>query len=146
MVQKFLRLLPVLLLFSMLRSEEPPPLHMRSYPATVSRVLDGDTAKVKISLGFGIFMENVSVRLFGVWAPEKASAGGEAATAKLKELLPVGSEIIVRPVITLVGTEQMSFTRYIGKVWNGKVDICDAMTKFLSDSGTTGGTGTQSDK
>ena len=115
-------------------AEPPPALQMRSYPATVSEVLDGDTVRVNIDLGFGMSMNRVSVRMVGVFAPESHAPGGTAATAKLKELLPIGQAIILRPTMSIVGREQMSFARYVGRIWRDDLDICEAMTAYLTPS------------
>lgn len=41
------------------------------YRAQVVEVMDGDTIRANIELGFGISMQNTPIRLLGVWAPEK---------------------------------------------------------------------------
>jgi micrococcal nuclease len=40
------------------------------YIADVIKVYDGDTIRVNISLGFGMWMMNQSIRLLGINAPE----------------------------------------------------------------------------
>lgn len=40
-------------------------------PVIVDRWIDGDTLKCRVSVGFGIEVVDVTVRLFGVDAPEK---------------------------------------------------------------------------
>lgn len=43
---------------------------MYLYSAKVLEVLDGDTIKVDIDLGFGVFLKNQSIRLSKINAPE----------------------------------------------------------------------------
>ena len=61
-----------------------------AYPATVERIVDGDTAEVEISLGLGIEVQD-NARLWGIDAPERYQDAGPAATAHLTRLMPVGS-------------------------------------------------------
>ncbi|NJO90817.1 MAG: hypothetical protein HC831_19010 [Chloroflexia bacterium] len=43
---------------------------MYEYNAFVNGVYDGDTITVDIDLGFGVFMKNQKIRLFGINTPE----------------------------------------------------------------------------
>ena len=43
---------------------------MYEYPATINRVVDGDTIDVDIDLGFSIILKKQRVRLLGINAPE----------------------------------------------------------------------------
>ena len=76
---------------------EDPPLPL--YPVQVSRVIDGDTIKATIQLGFSITIANRSIRLqgFDAWETSKRRktvnvtdeelAKGKLASKALKELL-----------------------------------------------------------
>jgi endonuclease YncB( thermonuclease family) len=63
--------------------------------ATVLEVLDGDTVKLDVDLGYFDHI-HVPHRLYGINAPEKASASGKASQAYLRELLPVGTKVVIR--------------------------------------------------
>lgn len=63
------------------------------FEATVTKISDGDTIKVKISDS----PEELTVRLACVDTPERGQAGGSAATANLKYILPIGSVVQVIP-------------------------------------------------
>ena len=43
---------------------------MHEYNCTIRRVVDGDTVDVDIDLGFGIWVHNERVRLYGIDTPE----------------------------------------------------------------------------
>jgi len=64
-------------------------MELYNYKATVVRVVDGDTVKLDIDLGFRMHWTS-NCRIAGVNAPEMGSEKGEAAKEFLKELLPVG--------------------------------------------------------
>lgn len=63
-----------------------------AYPATVERIVDGDTAEVEISLGLGVEVQD-NARLWGINAPERYQTGGPEATRHLGQLMPVGSHV-----------------------------------------------------
>jgi len=67
-----------------------------SYPlCTVLDVHDGDTVKVDIDHGMGIWSRGVLVRLVGVAARELRDPGGPEARDHLAGLLPVGAQVHV---------------------------------------------------
>ncbi len=72
------------------------------YKCIIQRIVDGDTIDVDIDLGFGIWLRKERVRVAGIDTPEKRTRDkvekvfGLAATAKAHELVPEGSECIIR--------------------------------------------------
>ena len=74
---------------------------MYEYTASIRRVVDGDTIDVTIDLGFDVYI-NERVRLSGVDTPESRTRDlrekryGKLATARVVELMPVGSSFVVR--------------------------------------------------
>ena len=64
------------------------------YDASVIEVLDGDTIRVSVDLGFHVFMR-VDVRVAGINAPEKNTPAGVAAKEHASKLLPVGAGIVL---------------------------------------------------
>lgn len=72
-----------------------------TYKATVDRVVDGDTLKVTIDLGFTVYWKS-SCRFYGVNTPELKSkdaelkAKAQAAKKYVSELLTPGTEIMVK--------------------------------------------------
>ena len=70
------------------------------YDVVVIKVIDGDTVDVDIDLGFGICLKDERVRIMGIDTPESRTRDrvedlfGEAAKARLKELLKHGGKLI----------------------------------------------------
>ncbi len=60
----------------------------------VINVVDGDTVDLEIDLGF-FCATKVRARLYGVDTPERGQPGWAEATLRLRELAPIGSNIIV---------------------------------------------------
>ena len=61
-------------------------------PATVVRIVDGDSVELLADLGWRISI-GVSARLNGINAIERRDPGGAEATAHLTELIPPGSRV-----------------------------------------------------
>lgn len=62
-------------------------------PATVERVIDGDTAVLVLDLGWNITL-TARCRVLSINAPEMDTQLGKAAQAYAAELLPVGSTVV----------------------------------------------------
>ena len=73
---------------------------MYEYKCKVLRVVDGDTVDVDIDLGFGVTLTDERVRIMGIDTPESRTRDkvedlfGEAAKARLKELMKHGGKLI----------------------------------------------------
>ena len=66
-----------------------------TYAAIVERVVDGDTLKVQIDIGFGITVHE-KLRLRGINTPELSTPEGERAKKFVAGLLPAGSAIVLK--------------------------------------------------
>jgi len=70
------------------------------YDVKVIKVVDGDTVDVDINLGFGVTLTDERVRIMGIDTPESRTSDkvedlfGEAAKARLKELMKDGGKLI----------------------------------------------------
>ena len=70
------------------------------YDVVVIKVIDGDTVDVDIDLGFGVCLKDERVRIMGIDTPESRTSDkvedlfGEAAKARLKELMKKGAKLI----------------------------------------------------
>lgn len=94
----------------------------RAWPARVVEVIDGDTVKLAVLLapargkdkdyGFSVYVEgrhlvlHYSFRLLGCNAAEHGTPGGDAATANLRTLLPVGE------MVTVASVKNDKYSRY----------------------------------
>ena len=85
-----------------------------TYPAELVRVIDGDTAVLRIDLGFNVSTTQ-HVRFTGYNAPElhgKNASKAQAAKAELESLL-AGRKLIVKTSKDFIQT----FARYLADVW-----------------------------
>lgn len=103
----------------------------RTYPATVQRVIDGDTVRLEVQLGFNVTLHGVDVRMADVYAPERFTPDGPKATEALRALLPTGATVTFIPRLTPSGDMTRSFTRYVGTITSGGSDINAAMRAAL---------------
>jgi len=75
-------------------------MNTNEYDVTVVKVVDGDTVDVDIDLGFGVCLKDERVRIMGIDTPESRTRDkvedlfGEAAKARLKELMKHGGKLI----------------------------------------------------
>ena len=85
------------------------------YTAFVQSVFDGDTCRVDIDLGLGIWLRNEKLRLVRINAPEMTGSGRALGTASrdfLRELID-GREIIIETVKDQRG----KYGRYLAEIW-----------------------------
>mgnify|MGYP001202781744 CR=1 FL=1 len=47
---------------------------MYHYPCKIIKIVDGDTVDVDIDLGFGVWMRNQRIRMYGIDAPESRTS------------------------------------------------------------------------
>lgn len=70
---------------------------MFKYNVKIVKIIDGDTAKVDIDLGFDVWLKNENIRFYGIDAPESRTRDpiekfyGLLAKEEVKKLLPIGS-------------------------------------------------------
>ena len=82
-----------------------------TYKAYVSEIIDGDTVKAVIDLGFNIVTEQ-KLRLRGLDAPEIESAEGKEAKEFLaKQLTQPGASVLIRTV------KPDKYDRYLADLW-----------------------------
>lgn len=84
--------------------------------ATVVRIVDGDTLDVRGDGGVLPAGEVVRVRLLAIDAPEKGDCFARQATARLRVLLPPGSEVRYERDVDLLDR----YDRYLLYLWNGR--------------------------
>ena len=82
---------------------------MYQYNCRIVKVVDGDTVDVDIDLGFGIWIKNERVRLYGIDAPESRTSDKEekkyglASKKFVIKMMPVGSMQILNTMKDGVG-------------------------------------------
>ena len=75
-------------------------MQQNEYDVVVVKIVDGDTVDVDIDLGFGVTLRDERVRIMGIDTPESRTRDkvedlfGEAAKARLKELMKDGGKLI----------------------------------------------------
>ncbi len=88
------------------------------YNAAVVRMVDGDTVRLDIELGFDIVLKNQSVRLYMVDTPEcrtrdlKEKAAGLLAKEVVQNLIAVGERVFIRTKLDTKG----KFGRLLGTI------------------------------
>ena len=94
---------------------------MYEYLANVARIIDGDTIDFDIDLGFTTWKHTERIRLYGIDAPEvkkykgvtdEEKQRGLDLKARLEELMPLGSPVVLRTVKDNKG----KYGRYLGIV------------------------------
>ena len=69
------------------------------YRAQIFNIYDADTVRLSIDLGFGIshgLDHGLPMRLVGIDAPELGTAKGKVARDRLRAILPVGTDVIIK--------------------------------------------------
>lgn len=99
---------------------------MYEYDCRVTRVLDGDTVAVELSLGFRMWFYS-TVRLAGIQAPElKTGEPGSRAKARLADLL------LEKPGVTVTTSKGKEFEKYgrvLGTFMVGGVNVNQRMVE-----------------
>ena len=85
------------------------------YNCTVVRVIDGDTADISVDLGFRVTIA-MRFRLAGINAPEMRTFDGPKSKQRLSELMPIGSQLIVKTS----KDKQEKYGRYLGTFWDAE--------------------------
>lgn len=97
-----------------------------THPAELVRVIDGDTAVLRIDLGrypAKVWVEH-PVRIAGLWCPELREPGGVAAMEELRLMLMEAREIVVQ---TRKPNPGDVYGRIVAYVWADGVIVAEAM-------------------
>ena len=101
---------------------------MHTYKAKVVKVVDGDTLDVDIDLGFYMTTRQ-RLRVNRIDTPERGQPGFHEATNRVKELCPVGGEVIVETHKT------GKFGRWIAEITIENVDGSINLSNLLLKEG-----------
>ena len=103
-----------------------------TYPAELVRVIDGDTAVLRIDLGFNTSTTQ-HVRFIGYNAPElhgRNASKAQAAKAELENLL-AGRKLIVKTSKDFLQT----FARYLADVWVADQTGWSSVSSWMQSKG-----------
>lgn len=108
---------------------------MYEYMATITKVVDGDTAKVDIDLGFGMSYKNQTVRFYGIDTEESRTRDltekwyGKLAAQYVKDRLIVGEKYKMTTTIS-----KGKFGRILGTFYcedeNGEYNLNERMVEM----------------
>jgi micrococcal nuclease len=94
--------------------------HTWTVPATVIRVVDGDTVRLELDLGWHTYrIENC--RIAGIDAPEVSTAAGKLAKAYAASALPVDAEVM------FASKELDKYGRPLGDLVRNGIDFAELM-------------------
>lgn len=102
----------------------PPPVYERH--ATVTKVVDGDTLHLDVDLGCDITVA-MTVRLFGVNAPEHGTPEGDAATAFVRSWVATWGASPFR--LRTVKDKREKYGRYLADLltYDAEPSLCEAL-------------------
>ena len=102
---------------------------MYEYDCQVTRVVDGDTVKAIICVGFDILYKN-TIRLYAIDTPESRTrnldekARGNLAKYFLKDSIENGKKVVIK---THLKDSRGKFGRVLGTIWVDGVNINQAL-------------------
>ena len=102
---------------------------MHEYKAKITKIIDGDTIRCDIDLGFDIVMANQTIRLFGIDTPESRTRDkeekfyGNISKQFLNDYCPKGSYITLRTHLDKKG----KFGRILGEIIVNRVNLNEQM-------------------
>ena len=102
---------------------------MHEYKSKVTKIVDGDTIKCDIDLGFNIVLSNQTIRLYGIDTPESRTKDleekfyGNISKQFLNDYCPKGSYITLRTHLDKKG----KFGRILGELIVNKVNLNEQM-------------------
>jgi micrococcal nuclease len=122
-------------------SKTPPPIAYL-YEAKAVSVIDGDTIKFDVSLGFNVWTHNQSVRLLEVYAPE--TRGGTTLekqnAAKVKAFVESQMSNAKKIVIqTFKPDSRDLYGRYLAVVWVNDKNLNMEINEFMQKNGIQSG-------
>lgn len=81
------------------------------YRAVLDRVIDADTFKLRVDLGFGVWSV-ITVRVRGIDTAELRTPDGDAAKAAVVRIFQDAPVIVIATY-----KDQMTFARWVADVW-----------------------------
>lgn len=106
--------------------------YLYHYRAVVRSQYDGDTWRLDIDLGFGIWMRNQSVRLYGIDTPElrgESRERGLEVRDRVRGMWPEGTEVTIQTLKDKTG----KYGRWLAIIWPDNLTI--SANKYLLNAG-----------
>lgn len=95
---------------------------MYEYSATALRVVDGDTVKLVVDMGFGVHVVE-TFRLLRINAPEMRTPEGPPARLAL-EVLTLGVKLRIKT------TKREKYGRWLAEIFSAELNINDEMVRL----------------
>ena len=99
-----------------------------TYRASIRSIYDGDTIRADLDLGFGTWIKNQPLRLYGIDTAEVRGPEREAglvAKRWLEARTPPGTPVIVETIKDRTG----KYGRYLAVIWHEDVNLNEALIK-----------------
>lgn len=97
------------------------------HPADVIRWIDADTVVLRVHLDYKVLGEPLHHRLTWIQAPERRTPTGIVATARVNELAPAGSRVVVE-TFWLDGYPT-SFERWLANIFVGEDSVSEILLR-----------------
>ena len=104
---------------------------MHEYKAKITKIIDGDTIRCDIDLGFSTILANQTIRLYGIDTPESRTRDkeekfyGNISKQFLNDYCPKGSYITLMTYLDKKG----KFGRILGELIVNKVNLNEQMVE-----------------
>jgi micrococcal nuclease len=95
------------------------------YNVILNSVYDGDTINVDINLGFGVWLKNQNIRLYGINAPELRKESREKGLKTKERLIELLSDKKI--IIETLKDKKEKYGRWLGKIYVENVLINDVL-------------------
>ena len=111
---------------------------MYEYRVIIDRWVDGDTVDVDIDLGFGVWLKDQRVRLYGINTPESRTRDleekklGLAAKDYCVNFCPEGETAILK---TKTYDAKGKYGRILGEIWSDKEYSDQSLNEYLVERG-----------
>lgn len=99
---------------------------MYTYKAIVKRIIDADTLVVAVDLGFDLWLQDQTMRLARINAPEirgTEKKAGYRSLKRVRELLAPGTPVIIST------QKKDSFGRWIAEIFINRENLSDLLVK-----------------
>ncbi|HOV12708.1 MAG TPA: thermonuclease family protein [Spirochaetota bacterium] len=110
-------------------------MDLYTYKATCTRVIDGDTIVCNIDMGFYTQLNEQTIRLARINAPELPTVEGYRSKIRLQNLIE-GKEIVIKTEKIKRGTNGFNifsgkdkFGRWLGEIFYNSENISDLLVK-----------------